>query len=234
MRAAACSACLSCLAVAACHEPATFNRPRAPSVSAPPAASMALNERYRIDPEGSQVLILVYRDGPMAALGHNHVLSVRDLSGELTLPAGAELTQASFTLAFPVAAIAIDDSRLRGQQGVEFAGTIDAGAIEGTRTHMLGESLLDAAHYARIELRSGPVRAEGDHWLAQVHIRVRDQEALAEVPVRLEAAGDSLICSGAFELTHAQLGLKPYSVALGALRVAESLHVSYRLIAERR
>ena len=179
------------------------------------------------------MLILVYRDGPLAALGHNHVLSVRDLSGELMLPAGADLAQASFTLDFPVTAIAIDDSSLRQQQGAEFAGTIDAASIEGTRAHMLGESLLDAVHYARIELRSGAVRAEGDHWLVQVRIRVRDQEALAEVPVSLQAAGTSFICSGAFELTHAQLGLKPYSVALGALRVAEDMHVSYRLIAER-
>jgi hypothetical protein len=77
------------------------------------------------------------------------------------------------------------------------------------------------------------VVAEGDHWLVQVRIRVRDQEALVEVPVSLQASGASLICSGAFELTHAQLGLKPYSVALGALRVAENIHVSYRLIAER-
>jgi hypothetical protein len=53
---------------------------------------------------------------------------------------------------FPVTAIAIDDSSLRQQQGAEFAGTIDAASIEGTRAHMLGESLLDAAHYARIEL----------------------------------------------------------------------------------
>jgi hypothetical protein len=179
------------------------------------------------------VLILVYRDGALAALGHNHVLSVRELSGQLTLPAGADLTQASFELDFPVAAITIDDSSLREQQGAQFAGTIDAASIEGTRAHMLGESLLDATHYARIELRSGPVRPEADHWLVQVRIRVRDQEAVADVPVNLQAAGDSMICSGAFELTHAQLGLKPYSVALGALRVAESMHVSYRLIAER-
>ena len=190
-------------------------------------------QHYRIDPERSQVLILVYRDGALAALGHNHVLSVRELSGELTLPGGADLTQTSFELEFPVAAIAIDDSSLREQQGAQFAGTIDAASIEGTRAHMLGESLLDAAHYARIELRSGPLRAEGDHWLVQVRIQVRDRQAVAEVPVSLQADGERLICSGAFELTHAQLGLKPYSVALGALRVAENMHVSYRLIAER-
>ena len=42
-----------------------------------------------------------------------------------------------------------------------------------------------------------------------------------------------LIASGEFDLTHAQLGLTPYSVALGALRVAERMHVRYRLVAQR-
>jgi YceI-like domain len=183
------------------------------------------------------VLILVYRDGALAALGHNHVLSVQELSGELSLPPASSdqsrLAQASFTLEFPVAAMTLDDPALRAQQGAEFAGAIDAASIEGTRAHMLGEQLLDATQFARIELRSGAVRAEGDHWLASVQLRVRDREALVEVPVTLEFAGDSLICSGAFELTHAQLGLKPYSIALGALRVAETMQVRYRLIAQR-
>jgi hypothetical protein len=42
-----------------------------------------------------------------------------------------------------------------------------------------------------------------------------------------------LSASGEFDLTHAQLGLSPYSVALGAIRVAERMHVRYRLIARR-
>ena len=49
---------------------------------AAPAASLEA-ARYRIDAERSEVLILVYRDGHMAALGHNHVVAVRALSGEV-------------------------------------------------------------------------------------------------------------------------------------------------------
>ena len=45
------------------------------------------------------------------------------------------------------------------------------------------------------------------------------------------ASDDELTVSGEFDLTHSQLGLTPYSVALGALRVAERMHVRYRLVA---
>jgi hypothetical protein len=51
-----------------------------PAASAAPAMAPAI-ERYQIDAQRSVVLILIYRDGRMAALGHNHVIAVRDLSG---------------------------------------------------------------------------------------------------------------------------------------------------------
>ena len=64
-------------------------------------------------------------------------------------------------------------------------------------------------------------------------ITVRDTTAQAEIPASLQRTDDELTVSGEFDLTHAQLGLTPYSVALGALKVAERLHVRYRLVARR-
>ena len=44
-------------------------------------AAAATARRYVIDSQRSQVLVLVYRDGPMGHLGHNHVIAVRELTG---------------------------------------------------------------------------------------------------------------------------------------------------------
>ncbi len=233
-----CALLIVLLGLACCH---TLQRPGPVPRPAPvpaPAPSRALH--YRIDAARSQVLIFVYRDGPMARLGHNHVLSVQELSGEVAVespssgnadafdPAGA-----SFWLEFPVAALSVDDAALRAAAGDDFKTQLDAAAVEGTRSHMLGEQLLDAAHFATIRLQSQRLQAEADHWMASVRIRVRDHDAMAEVPVVLERAPGQLTISGEFDLTHAQLGLTPYSVALGALRVAESIHIRYRLVAQR-
>jgi hypothetical protein len=230
------------LSLAACRtaqspQPYTRSTPGSALVPRQPASV----EHFRLDPAQSEVLILVYRDGPMAALGHNHVLSVHELSGEAALPVdstaqspGREHPElASFTLEFPVAAIAVDEPALRTREGTGFEGALDAPSIEGTRAHMLGPLLLDASHFERIRLQSGAVQAEGDHWLATLHIMLRDYEAQAQVPIALQLDAEGLLATGEFDLTHAQLGLKPYSVALGALRVAETLHIRYRLLARR-
>ncbi len=197
------------------------------AVAAPAAGSV----RYRLDPARSEVLILVYRDGRLASLGHNHVLAVHELSGEVVL--AAEVTQSSWQLDFPVAALGVDEPQLRAALGAEFQTTVDAAAIAGTRDHMLGPLLLDAAHYPAIHLQSERVRSDADGLLVTTRIVVRDHAAQAELPVALQRSPDELTASGEFDLTHAQLGLTPYSVALGALRVADTMHVRYRLVAQR-
>jgi len=227
---------LALLGLASCH---ALQRPK-PVPPAPVPAAAPAQQHYHIDAARSQVLILVYRDGPMARLGHNHVLSVQGLSGDVAVepPSSGSAdafdpSSASFWLEFPVAAMTIDDPALRAAAGDDFKTTVDAAAVEGTRSHMLGDQLLDAAHYATIRLQSERLRTDGDRWIASVRIRVRDHDGVAEVPVALERSAEQLTLTGEFDLTHAQLGLTPYSVALGALRVAEGMHIRYRLVAQR-
>ena len=215
------------LALTACR---TSPPPTPPPVPAPPPAPVIVPERidhYRVDDQASQVLILVYRDGRMAHLGHNHVLRVRQLSGEVVVP--KDIASTTFTLEFPVAALSIDETALRAEQGEDFKATIDPASIDGTRGHMLGEKLLDAAHFPVIRLQSGPLSAEGDRWTASLSITVRDHVSTVLVPVSLSMDPESLTASGEFDLSHTQLGLTPYSVGLGAIRVAETMHVRFRV-----
>ncbi|HEY3731329.1 MAG TPA: YceI family protein [Steroidobacteraceae bacterium] len=212
--------------LSACHQaPRTQLRP-GPAV---PAAENPGGAQLAIDPEQSQVLILVYREGRMAALGHNHVIAVRELSG--TVSASTDLSQSSWQLAFPVAAMSVDEAPLRASLGPDFQTTVDTVAIAGTRDHMLGPALLDADHYPRITLQAAGVHTDPDGVHVTARITVRDHVAQIEVPVSLQRTAGQIIVSGEFDLTHAQLGLTPYSVALGALRVAERMHVRFRLLA---
>jgi polyisoprenoid-binding protein YceI len=159
------------------------------------------------------------------------VLAVRELSGEIVV--AADVTQSSWQLDFPVAALSVDEPQLRAAQGADFQTTVDAAAITGTRDHMLGPLLLDAAHYPAIHLQSEQVRSDADSLRVSTRIVVRDHAAEVELPVTLQTSPETLTASGEFDLTHAELGLTPYSVALGALRVADRMHVRYRLVAQR-
>ncbi len=213
--------------LAACRTP-----PPPPLPVAPPPAPEVVPERidhYVVDADASQVLVLVYRDGPMAKLGHNHVIAVHQLSGEVLIP--KDTANGSFTLSFPVAAMAVDDRALRADLGDDFKAPVDAASVAGTREHMLGEKLLNALQFPMIRLASGPLRSEGDHWVVTLNISVHGHASAVEVPVTLVMNPAELTATGEFDLTHAQLGLMPYSVGHGALRVAETMHVRFRVVA---
>ncbi len=217
---------LAMLALGACQSRMAVHAPPPPPPQ-PPSAG----ERFRIDAERSEVLILVYRDGPLAALGPNHVIAVRRLSGEVL--AAGDPANSTVRLDFPVDALSVDEPQLRAALGPDFQSTLGATDIAGTREHMLGERLLDAARFPSVHLQSTAVRGEGDALRVTLRVVVRDHEAQLELPVTVQRSGDDLIASGEFDVTHAQLGLTPYSVALGALRVAERMQVRYRLVARR-
>jgi hypothetical protein len=217
------------LALGACRTPPPPPPPPPPAAPPVPVIIPERIDHYRVDDQASQVLILVYRDGRMARLGHNHVLRVRQLSGEVVVP--KDIANTTFTLEFPVAAMSIDETALRAEQGEDFKATIDAASIDGTRGHMLGDKLLDATHFPVIRLQSGPLTNDGDHWTATLSITVRDHVATVVVPVTLTLDPESMSASGEFDLTHSQLGLTPYSVGLGAIRVAETMHVRFHVLA---
>jgi polyisoprenoid-binding protein YceI len=222
---------VAALCLAACHSVPGL-RPGAPPPTAVTAAGAAAGAvRYRIDSARSEVLILVYRDGRMASLGHNHVVAVRELSGEVVV--ATDLSQSSWQLDFPVGSLSVDEPQLRAAQGADFQTRLDDVATAGTRDHMLGPMLLDAARYPVIHLQSRQISGPADGLHVSAHIVVRDHELQIDLPVALQRSPDELVASGEFDLTHAQLGLTPYSVALGALRVAERMHVRYRLVALR-
>lgn len=225
-------ALLAGLCLAACRSvpalrPQTAPAPGATTAPGAPAGAA----RYRIDAEHSEVLILVYRDGRMANLGHNHVVAVRELSGDITV--ASDPTQSRWHLDFPVAALSVDEPGLRAAQGPDFQTRLDDVAIAGTRDHMLGAQLLDAARFPTVHLQSEQIRSDADGLHMSVRIVVRDHTVEVELPLALQRSPQELAASGEFDLTHAELGLTPYSVALGALRVADRMHVRYRLRAQR-
>lgn len=215
------------LLFSACSAPPPLPGSAAPRAAAPAAGAV----RYQIDAAHSEVLIWVSREGALAELGHNHIIEVADLSGELWL--APQLQRSVFSLGFPVAALHLDEPARRAQQGKGYEESLSAEDIAATRAHMLDAPLLDGADYPRIELTSESISKLDSGWIAHTVIRVRAFSAHVDVPVQLEPGADQVSLSGEFTVTHAALGLVPHSALLGSLRVAEALRIRFHIIAHR-
>jgi hypothetical protein len=170
----------------------------------------------------------------MAALGHNHVIACRCLTGTVRVPRNP--LRASFDLRFSVARLTVDDPALRAaQHSRQFPADVPQSAREGTRRHMLGEALLQAARYPDITLQSADLRPSPDGGpgdvMAEVLVRVEGRAHRMAVPVHYEIRAGELVATAAFPLRQTALGLTPYSILGGALRVRDAMGIRIRLVA---
>jgi len=194
------------------------------------AAGAQEAREYSVDPAGSDIHWLVYKAGTFSKLGHNHVISVAGLSGHVT--AAADLGQSRFELSFPVASLVVDDPQLRAGLGEDFTSVPTADDKAGTRKNMLTDKVLDGDKFQTISVKGAGPGGDGDAQTLKVTVSLLGRDVALTVPTKVVVSGDTLTASGEFELTHADLGMKPFSVMLGALQVADKMKFVYRIKAE--
>lgn len=210
------------LVLAGCAAPP---RPGAGDDASPPQAGRP-GAVYHV--VSSDVVVKVYRDGPLAQLGHNHVISTTGMTGRLTLREPLEAS--SFALSLPLESLVVDDRGRRAEAGADFPDNLTAEDRRGTRRNLLGPALLDAARFPVLHLDSVAIEVTGGRYVATVRVDVAGAVRLVQVPVEMEGQDGELVASGTFVVTHAAIGLTPFSSALGALRVREDIGIAYRLV----
>ena len=201
------------------------------AAAAPPVTTEAPAgyRRYRVVAAESEVRVLVYRDGPMARLGHNHVLRSQALQGTIDL--GDKGQDPRISLVVPVASFSVDQAELRQEEGDDFPGVVEETAIAGTRKNMLSEALLDGARFPEIRLTSRKLAGSAPDYTMTVAVEVKGQTHELLVPVRVEQRTDELRATGAFTATHAELGLAPFTVMGGLLSVRDAIKLRFKIVA---
>jgi hypothetical protein len=218
------------LLLAACGVPKP--RPIAPPNTAAPAPKPAAGRTYRIDEGRSELRILVYRAGPLARFGHNHVIVNRSIHGTVSLGEKG----AAFSLRVPAAAFVVDEARARSEEGAGFPGDIPDDAKSGTLRNMLGTAVLDAGEFPDISVEcvsvsQMPELPGSGRPIATVAVSVAGHESRLDVPVMLTGDSGALSASGSLEIRQSALGLTPYSLMLGALQVEDTLTVKFNFVA---
>jgi len=198
-----------------------------PGKSPWPAALQTPGKTYRIDDAQSELRILVYRAGPLARLGHNHVVVNRSLQGMAKLAGG----KSGFWMNVPAKGFVVDDALARREEGADFTADVPDDAKSGTLEHMLSAAVLDAGDFPEISL-TGIAGAPSAHPLVvSVTVRVAGHESTLEVPFTFDSEAGSLTASGSMELRQSTLGLTPYSLMLGALQVQDAMTVKFKIVA---
>jgi len=199
--------------------------PAAAAISVVPEAP-----RFAVDPRASEIRLLVYRDGPLARFGHNHVIVGR-VQGEIY--GGNTAARSAFWLEIPVDSFTMDPPAARVEEGADFAAKVSEQARRGTRENLLGEEVLDAGRYPLIRIAS--VALAGPLWNPTVTARVTLRGVTRDVrfPAAVFQSGDALAVIAGFRVRHSDFGIKPFTVLGGGLTVRDTIDIRVRVVARR-
>jgi hypothetical protein len=149
------------------------------------AAAQGTAERsYVVDAASSDIHWLVYKAGAFARLGHNHVVSVGQLTGNVTVNL-ENPERSAFGIEFPVTELVVDDPTLRRGLGEEFESVPTADDIAGTRTNMLSERVLQGVQFPAIRITGiGPLGA-GEQQTLQLKVELLGRSIDLTVPTKV-------------------------------------------------
>jgi hypothetical protein len=214
------------LSLAACAAPRT--RPITPASSGQAGLqSLPAPGEYPIDSSGSELRLLVYRAGPLANLGHNHVMVNRAVTGHAQI--GSDVSTSSFSLSMRADGFLIDDAQSRQEEGDDFPGDIPEDAKAGTRRNMLSGAVLNAVEFPEITVKSASLSGTLNDLNAEVEVSAAGHSSRISFPLVLQGDMHHFIAAGSMQLRQTALGLIPYSLMHGALQVQDAMQLKFKI-----
>ncbi len=186
---------------------------------------------YQVDAENSDIRILIHRAGALSWLGHSHVISVGQLDG--TIYVYPDPAQSRFELVIPVQGLVVDNPLFRREEGDEFSTELSENDIARTRNNMLGKRVLNAEQYPIVKLTGTGYRGDRPEFVLRLSIELLGNVVELQVPTTLRLDADILEVTGALRFSHSDLGMRPFTAMLGALRVGDEIDFKYRIRAQR-
>lgn len=171
-----------------------------------------------IDPAQSLIAVTVRRGGPLARLGHDHVVASRSVTGFAAPVAG----RADFS--FRLDQMTVDEPALRREAGLDTQPS--PAAVDGTRANMLTR-VLEAQRFPLVALHAQQQAGQP----MQLTITLHGVTRTVAAPARIDATPDGVVATGSLVLRQSDFGITPMSVMGGAMTVQDALELRYRIVA---
>jgi polyisoprenoid-binding protein YceI len=215
------------LLLTACGQPLAPSVTPAPPMPGPGAAPEAYRAAaaagaavYAVDPGASLVAVTVRRAGPLARLGHDHVVASHTLAGYVAPDAGRA------DVSFRPDQMTVDEAQLL--RGAGIATQPSPQAVAGTRANMLGP-VLDAQRYPMVTLHAERLAERR----LRVAVTLHGATRWLELPTAIQIDAAQVSASGTARLKQTDFGITPFSAGGGLLSVQDELEVRYQIVARR-
>lgn len=164
------------------------------------------------DARSAECLIYTFKDGLLARLAHDLKLCASELS--ITVDDAASTVSARVD----TRGVQVVSFRRDGRDDPRALGGFERSQIEGN----VHRDVLDSARFPEARFVSTAVTGSGDGFTVQGLLTLHGRTAALTIPVR--RLGDRYLAT--VTLVQSRFGIKPYSAALGALKVRDEVTVT--------
>lgn len=186
-------------------------------------ASEARPQRtYRVDAEGSRILVDVGSAGLFGVFGHDHTIRADRFRGEVQWNE-ARPERSRFTLEVDAASLTVADEDVSAEDRAQIQSDMESKALD------LPERSEITFTSTAVEVRSSK---NGVHRLNVTGtFSLRGVSRPLEVPFTLEVSADRLVAEGELELASDEWGVPQISVAGGTVKTSEDLGITFEIVA---
>ena len=182
---------------------------------------------FQVDSQRSQVLVKVRRGGLMAKLGHDHIVSSRQLRGFILMDEVNQRCEADFYT--PLQLLEVDNSELRKQAQMQT--TPSAKDIAGTKINMLKS--LEVEQFPMVKLRSADCSSAFTNNVVTVEIQLHG--VTKERQIALDWYRDRtgfITLQTEFSLLQTDFDITPFAIMNGLIAVEDRLEIDVELTAK--
>jgi len=181
---------------------------------------------YTVNTQQSTLEIHVYRAGLLKAFGHDHLISAKQLSGQVQF-VQPNIAETSVNFVVETGSLVVLDPDESEK---------DRNEVQAT---MLGEQVLHAEQYPQIQFTSSRLRSvaqkEGAMEIQmEGTLRLHGVEKFVLVPVRVRVVEGKMSADGDFSLLQSDYGIAPIRAGGGAVRVKDKLKITFHIVSEQR
>ena len=179
---------------------------------------------YAIDPGISRFTVRAFAGGMFSAFGHNPTLAIRDFEGEARFSPDA-LDEARLVVRIRASSLTLTDNM----------SDKDRRELELT----MNQDVLETSRYPEISFESTKVSAskagDGQFFVNVVGTLTLHGVSITQaVSAQIVLTGDIFRAHGEFSMLQSAYGVKPVSLAGGALRVKDELKCSFDIVARKK
>jgi polyisoprenoid-binding protein YceI len=178
---------------------------------------------YSIDSAKSKVEINVGKEGAFKAFGHDHVITAKEVSGQVQFDP-QKIDQSAVRLRIPTKSITVVDPGESEKDRHEVQATME------------GEKVLDVAKFPEITFTSSSVSAAkktSEGWTLTLagKLNLHGVEKPVSFPLRVHAEANELRGEGELSVLQTDHGITPVKVGGGTVKVKDKLKITFNIVA---